>query len=430
MTPTTASFPWRSLALTTLLPTVLFSVGEGAIAPIIPYVATNLGAAPGLVALVAALLLVGELVGDIPSGVIVARIGERRAMIGGAAVSIAGTIIAFFAPNPVLLGVGIFITGFSSAIFALARHAFLTTVVPLEFRARALSTLGGAFRFGLLIGPFITAGVLALTGVTRYAFFIHIAACLVVAVILLALPDPERMFGVQRHPSVAHGETRGEREVERESEGLFRTLRANGKVLGTVGLGASILAALRASRQVILPLWAVAIGLPESTTSIAIGVAAVLDFALFYLGGSIMDRFGRMWVIVPTTIALAVCHVLLGVSSLLTPNIWLFGGLAMLFALSNGLGAGVLMTLGADLAPQRTPAAFLGAWRFTNDAGSAAAPLLLSGITAVASLPLASIVIGFIGGVGAVMLRVWVPRHVSLKPGVSREPDVPDDAVA
>jgi len=72
------------IALPALLPTLLFSIGEGAIIPIIPLVASNLGASLAIAGLVAALLLIGELIGNIPSGWLVARIGERPAMIGAA----------------------------------------------------------------------------------------------------------------------------------------------------------------------------------------------------------------------------------------------------------------------------------------------------------------------------------------------------------
>jgi hypothetical protein len=63
------------------------------------------------------------------------------------------------------------------------------------------------------------------------------------------------------------------------------------------------------------------------------------------------------------------------------------------------------------LADPRHPAPFLGAWRFTNDSGAAAAPLIVSGLTALVSLPFAAGALGVIGLAGAVVLRVFVPRY-------------------
>ena len=53
-------FRWRSIALPALLPTILFSIGEGAIIPIIPTVADDLGATLAIAGLVAAVLTIGD----------------------------------------------------------------------------------------------------------------------------------------------------------------------------------------------------------------------------------------------------------------------------------------------------------------------------------------------------------------------------------
>jgi len=74
------------------------------------------------------------------------------------------------------------------------------------------------------------------------------------------------------------------------------------------------------------------------------------------------------------------------------------------------------MTLGADLAPKAHPAPFLGAWRFTGDLGGAAAPLAVSGLTALASVSVASGVVGLLGLVGAVLLGRYIPRYVPHRP--------------
>ncbi|RXZ45878.1 MFS transporter, partial [Agromyces binzhouensis] len=82
MTDTAAPFSWRSIVLPAYLPTLLFSLGEGALVPVIPVVAVDRGASLALAGLIAAMLMVGGLVGDLPAGWLVARIGERPAMIG------------------------------------------------------------------------------------------------------------------------------------------------------------------------------------------------------------------------------------------------------------------------------------------------------------------------------------------------------------
>jgi len=93
------------------------------------------------------------------------------------------------------------------------------------------------------------------------------------------------------------------------------------------------------------------------------------------------------------------------------PVLW-YGMFAAVLGVGNGLSSGILLTLGADVAPKRHPAAFLGSWRTLTDAGGAAAPLVVSAITAVASLPVAAATVGAIGLLGAIGFVRWIPRFV------------------
>ncbi|WP_150308349.1 MFS transporter [Planctomonas psychrotolerans] len=406
-------FSLRSVALPAFLPTLLFSIGEGAIIPIIPIVADDLGASLAIAGFIAAMLMVGELIGDIPSGSVVSRIGEKAAMIWAALLSVVGLVVCLLAPSPWVLGAGVLLIGLSTAVFALARHAFMTSFVPRHYRARALSTLGGIFRAGFFIGPFLTAGLIHLTGTPQVAFGVHIVACLAAAGVLLALPDPMKILRAQQLAGPdGVPTTEGGRFVAQEAHGLFRTIWNHKGVLVKLGSGAAMVAALRSGRGVMLPLWAVSIGISDSSTALIIGIAGGVDFALFYLSGQIMDRFGRLWSAMPSLFGLSVGYFTLSLTHDLPANVQWFIVVAIFLSLANGIGSGILMTLGADLAPKRNPAPFLGAWRFTADAGSAAAPLLISLLTAVASLSIASGVMSVFGLIGAAIFARYVPRYV------------------
>jgi len=413
VTSTELPFRWRSIALPALLPTLLFSIGEGAIIPIIPIVAGNLGATLAIAGLVAAILMIGELVGDIPSGWLVSRIGERPAMIGASLLSIVGLVICVLSPNPWALGFGIFLIGLATAVFALARHAFMTSFVPISHRARALSTLGGIFRLGFFIGPFLTALAIELTGAASSAFWIHIVACLAAAAILVALRDPTKDFGTVRTVRGDDGKRlrEGEALVAREAQGLFRTMYEKRGVLARLGTGAALIGAMRASRAVILPLWALSIGISETNTAVIIGIAGAVDFALFYASGQIMDRWGRLASALPSMIGLGIGHLMLAFTHDLDTNVEWFIASALVLSLANGVGSGILMTLGADLADKRNPAPFLGAWRFTGGIGGAVAPLAVSGITAIATISLAAGTLGIVGLIGAGVLARYIPRY-------------------
>lgn len=433
MSRTEQPFSFRSIALAAFLPTILFSIGEGAVIPIIPVVAHSLGAGLALAAFVGAMLMVGEVAGDIPSGWVVSRIGERNAMIWASLISIIGLTICLVSRSTWALTIGIVLVGLATSVFALARHAFMTGYVPLKYRARALSTLGGSFRAGWFVGPFLAAGMIHLFGDPHVVFIVHIVACLSAAIVLFIVPDPSEVIDRTRSRSPEGGggsrpasgrlgsllrtTGQGRREAKDRTSGLFATIWLHRGVLARMGTGAALIGGLRSSRTVILPLFAVAIGMSAPNTALVIGIAGGVDFALFYVSGQIMDRFGRMWSAIPSMIGLGVFHILLAFV-LHEP---LLVAVAIGMSLANGIGSGILMTLGADLAPTGAVAPFLGAWRFTGDVGQAGAPLAVSLITALISLPVASIVMGVAGIVGAGLLVRWIPRYIPKRPRAAHD---------
>src|SRR6476660_9114206 len=178
----------RDIAPAAFLPPALFAVGQGAIAPVVVISATDLGASPAMAALVVASAGLGQIVADIPAGTIVHRYGERPTMIGAAALTVLALLGCILAPNLAVFTLCIFVTGSGTAVWLLARQAYVTEVVPYRLRARAMSTLGGVFRIGLFIGPFVGGAVVHAVGIWG-AYAVHIIAALVAAGILLSVGD-------------------------------------------------------------------------------------------------------------------------------------------------------------------------------------------------------------------------------------------------
>jgi hypothetical protein len=79
---------------------------------------------------------------------------------------------------------------------------------------------------------------------------------------------------------------------------------------------------------------------------------------------------------------------IMGTAMLLIPLSAGFVGLlaALLIGFGNGISSGLNMTLGADFSPDNGRGQFLGIWRFLADARATGGPVLLSRVTAVASL--------------------------------------------
>jgi len=83
---------------------------------------------------------------------------------------------------------------------------------------------------------------------------------------------------------------------------------------------------------------------------------------------------------------------------------------AVLMGVGNGLGNGVIMTLGADVAPTATRAEFLAAWRLMHDSGMFLGPLAVGGVAAVAPLGVAAAALGAVSCAGAATMHRFIPR--------------------
>lgn len=407
-------------------PTALFALGEGAVIPLIPVIAAQLGADVATAALVASALVVGQLCGNIPAGWAVARMGERLTMAAAGLLSLGGVVALAFAPSLGVLAASVFLIGFCAAAFGLARHSFMTTRVPLAYRARALSLLGGTFRLGMFVGPFAAAGLLALFG-DEHAAVWFFGACLVATILLVLLgPEPEAAIAPPaarpaRADDLQAVEDTGEPitaslrmapGIDGRRAGVFRTMWHFRGVLSRLGLAAASLAAVRSARQVVLPLWGVSIGLDAQTIALVVGISGAIDFALFYASGQVMDRFGRLWAALPAMLLMGVGFIALAFTHDSPQNAMWFAMFAAVIGVGNGLSSGILLTLGADVAPKAEPAPFLGSWRTLTDAGGAVAPLVVSAIAAVSTLAIATGAMGAVGLLGAAAFVRWVPRFI------------------
>ncbi len=385
---------WRDLAVPAYGPTLLVAIGHGAVLPLIALSARDLGASVGLAAFMVALAGIGQLIGDLPAGALAARIGEQRALVAACTLDALAMLGAFLAQSLILLGVAILVTGLAAAVFSLARQAYLTEAIPFRWRARALSTLGGTLRIGLFIGPFVAAVIVARWTIGAAYGFAAVMS-LAAAVLTAFLPD------VTEHRRTRHAQA----GIAHRS--VLSVLAEHRRVLLTLGVGVGMISAARSTRQSIVPLWAESIGIDASTTAAIFGISAAVDMLLFYPGGAIMDRFGRVYVAVPAMIVLGLGFVLLP----LTHGPVSVGVVASIMGLGNGISAGIVMTLGADASPSEARAQFLAGWRLCSDIGNAAGPLLISAISVVAGLAVAAWTMGGLTWASAGWVARWLPKN-------------------
>ncbi len=369
----------------------------------IPVIASSCfarGATTAVAALIASLLGIGSLVMNVPSGILANRVGERRAMLAAAGMTVLGLTVCIpdlgrGAGSLACFGFGVLLIGAAGSVFQLARQAYLTEIVPLRMRARALSMLGGTWRLGLFAGPFLAAGAVALWGLGA-AYCVSLVAVLVAGLVVHR--------GVDLDLSVEHRDASAQLTTR-------NILTQHGRVFLTLGTAVLLLCAIRQTRQTVIPLWANHIGLSASSASLIYGVAGAVDALTFYPAGKVMDLYGRRVVAAPSACVLGASFVLMP----LTHGAGTLMLVAMIMGFGNGIGSGLVMTMAADVSPRLGRNTFLGVWRELEDVGTGIGPLILSGVTAIASLGAGLAVSGGVGFLAAAALWAWAPKNMGTR---------------
>jgi MFS family permease len=370
------------LLVAVYVPTLLLAFAEGLLIAILPLYAASFGVGYGLVGLVSSAAAIGTLLTDVPAGAVLGRAGLRPTMIVGSglvALSTFGLVWSDRFPQLVLLRV---LAGIGAALWALSRHAYIAEVIAPAQRGQALSMFGGINRLGIFGGPAI-GGVLADQAGIQVTFGLSATLAGLALAMSAILLKP-----LTRTASSLRASHRWR---------LVRTgVRHNARDLGAAATAQTLGQMIRAGRFLIIPLWgAEQLGLDAAQVGTIVTAGAILDVSMFIPAGMLMDRFGRKVAAVPSFALMA-----LGIGLIpLTRDFLTLLLVAMLIGLGNGLGSGLMMTLGADLAPPGATGEFLGIWRLIGDVGAVTGPLMVGAVAAA---------IGLSGGAWVLSVAGWL----------------------
>ena len=310
-----------------ILSSVSFTValGYGIVAPGIPAFARQFGVSTAAAASVISAFALMRIIGALPSGRLVDRIGERKMIAIGIAIVAASSALAGFSGSFIQLIILRGIGGLGSAMFSVGAQTLLLRTVPSGLRGRASGLYTGGFLLGGISGPAI--GGLVAAWSLRAPFFIYGGMLLIPAAIAV----------VVLHDSPRHGAT-DEARSGQALAGIAAALRSRAyRAAASANLADGF--AVMGVRAAIVPLFVRDV-LHESATWTGIGflVVAALNAATLLPGGKIADTLGRRPVIVAGCLISGASMVMLAV----LPGLW--GFLIALGVL--GLGSGLI-----DVAP-------------------------------------------------------------------------------
>ncbi len=378
----------RQLFLPVYLPVLAVNGGTAMLVPILPLYLRDLGLSFTWVSLIIAAAGLGSMFAQLPVGRLLLKVGESPVMIGSLlVVAVSAAVTGLIGATVALVGLRL-MWGVGSVGWLLSRQTFLTRTVDQGVRGRAMSVFGGTTRLAFLLGPLISGFVAASAGF-RVAF-----AVAGFTTVLGLLP----LLFWQRRSALGIADRAATTKTERVS------LQPHLATLAIAGAAQICIMAARQGRFVVLPLLGKEVGLGEEEIGALVAAGGFFDMILFPVAGFLMDRFGRLFAIVPS-------FSLLGVGLFVLASVQTTLGItlaAIVIGIGNGLGSGTMLTVSSDLAPLEAPSEFLGALGMIRDSGRIGGPLVVGFLADQTGLSASATALGVVALLGAAIFGFGV----------------------
>lgn len=252
-----------------------------AITPLLPGYVHELGLSKASAGVLTAAYAGGTLIGSLPSGLVAARVGPRKALLAGLALLGLASVTFGFAHHVALLDAARFVQGVAGALAWAGALTWLILAAPEARRGSVIGDVLGAAVAGSLLGPAI--GAAASKAGTEPVFSGVLALTAILAAAALRIREP------------AIGERQAPREVA-EALTSRPVLRATWFVAAPSAMFGVV--------EVLAPLRINDLGGGAGVVAGAFMIGAALEAVLAPLVGRFSDRVGRLR---PYTFGMLVC---------------------------------------------------------------------------------------------------------------------------
>ena len=389
------------------VPAILFSIAEGLLIPTLPLYAGELGFSYGMIGLVLAGESLGMLSADLPSGLLLRRLGGKNAMVVGFCLMTFSTFALFWARTVPIFLICRFSAGVGVSLYHVSRLAYIADEVSIINRGRVNAAFGGFKRIGAFIGPML-GGVVATIYGLQAPFLVFVGVCLVALIVVLIYVTSSPVDEVPENSAI-YG-----------AINIASIVKSHSQILRTAGFGNFLVLMIRTAPSVIVPLYgANVLGLDVKSIGLILGISAAIEMLLFIPAGYVMDHYGRKYAIISSmlvfTVGLALIPLTRDFRSLLL--------IEMLIGFGNGLGSGTMLTVGADFSSKESRGEFLGLWMFIGNLGSATGPLIVGTVATIFVLEASAWVFSGSGVLAALIFAILVPETLK---NFKHSPSSPD----
>jgi len=287
----------KSRILPLLLPSFLYATGRDVLLPVLPlYARHQLHATDTDIGVLLATLALGKLLAALPLGIVVQQKGSRLVYSAALGVDAFGSLIALLIPTVWALASSRLVAGMAFSAFLISRQTLVAEEVALEERGQAMSAVGGCRRWAGILGPALGA-VLAQNLGVQAVFFVQMLMSLLALTLTSSFLGCERKTKAVSKAAAAAG--RGAADVN-----YREVIRRGGCIFLIVGLFNMPLFIVRQARNVLIPLIGDEIGLSQTDVGIVTSFGYLCDAVCFPVSGYIMDKFGRRFTGIPSSIVL------------------------------------------------------------------------------------------------------------------------------
>jgi len=316
-------------------------------------------------------------------------------MIIGLCILAASGVAAWASVGVLTLTAAMVIRGVGVSTWQLARSSFMSGWVPKTSNGKANSWMGGVMRFANVVGPALGGIIVTRWGMRLVFIAAAVAAVPAALVILSVMPS---VTPPKKKPRGGCG------------SGTYETLQEHSYTFLTAGFFCFTTIVVRTSRNLIMPLQGHHLGLSVAEVSYLSSMSYTVELFFFWTSGVIMDRYGRKFSAVPSSL-------LMGLSMMAIPLSQNYSELlivSIIFGLGSTIGSGIVLTLTTDFAPETRKNEFLAIFRSVTKLGPLLGPVATGGLAQI-SLGVAGLSQGGVAILGGLWAAALMKETLALE---------------